>query len=74
MMYDHRTNTCYAPTEHVPYTCHFLSDAEDDFPSIPKTSPILGLEAGHSKRNLATARKARPPSLPKGNHQQQVSR
>ena len=40
-------------------------DALDDFSGIPVTSPILGLEAGRSRRNLATARGARPPSLPK---------
>lgn len=37
----------------------------DGFAGIPKTSPSLGLEAGHSRRNLATARKIRPPSQTK---------
>lgn len=56
-------------SEHVCDGGCLCSDASDQFSSIPKTSPSLGLEAGHSRRDLATARKARPPSLNKGNQQ-----
>ena len=53
-------------------TSHFLLCGLDEFAGIPKTSPTLGLEAGHNRRNLATARKIRPPSQTKEN--QQVSK
>lgn len=33
-----------------------------DLESVPKTTPKLGVQVGHEKRQLANARKPRPPS------------
>ncbi len=36
--------------------------ADNDLESVPKTTPQLGVQVGHDKRQLANARKPRPPS------------
>ncbi len=41
---------------------NFHTDACEEFPNIPVTSPTLGIQAGRDKRNLATARNSKPPS------------
>ena len=35
---------------------------ENDLESVPKTTPLLGVQVGHEKRQLGNARKSRPPS------------
>ena len=39
-----------------------ITDAQEEFPSVPKVAPSLGLKSGHDRRELAMARKARPPT------------
>lgn len=52
----------------------FLSaDSHEDFPSVPKVHPSLGLKAGHDRRDIAAARKPRPPTRKTTATQQQVS-
>ena len=46
---------------------------EDDLSSVPKTDPVLGLQVGHDRRNLANARKTRPPTRKVGLDQEQVA-
>lgn len=38
------------------------ADSHEDFPSVPKVNPSLGLKAGHDRRDLAAARRPRPPT------------
>ena len=46
----------------IHYTCPCI-DACDEFPDIPKSPPTLGIQAGHDRRDVASVRKPRPPSL-----------
>lgn len=46
---------------------------EDDFSSIPKTAPVLGLQVGHDRKNIANARKTRPPTRKVDLNQEQVA-
>ncbi len=49
--------------ESVPKTIPLLGvQVIDDLESVPKTIPLLGVQVGHEKRQLANARKPRPPS------------
>ena len=46
---------------------------DNDLESVPKTAPSLGVQVGHERRDLAIARKSRPPSRRPGHTQSQVS-
>lgn len=51
-------------------TCNDVAMATDtmhtlltvSFSSVPKVSPSLGLKVGHDRRDVAAARKPRPPT------------
>ena len=61
------------------YSYYFLivitafADSHEEFPSVPKVQPSLGLKAGHARRDIAAARKPRPPSRKITAAEQQVS-
>lgn len=43
-------------------TLFHVIDSHEEFPSVPKVNPSLGLKAGHDRRDVAAARKPRPPT------------
>lgn len=49
-------------TEGIPVEIEQGAVQDDDLSSVPKTDPILGLQAGRDRRKLANARKTRPPT------------
>ena len=48
------------------------TDSHEEFPSVPKVPPSLGLKAGHDRRDIAAARKSRPPTRKATAAEQQV--
>ena len=49
-----------------------MADSHEEFPSVPKVNPSLGLKAGHDRRDLAAARRPRPPTRKAATTAQQV--
>ena len=49
-----------------------MTDSHEEFPTVPKVNPSLGLKAGHDRRDLAAARRPRPPTRKAAATAQQV--
>ena len=51
------------PTSIIHEDCEMTSlYYAEEFQNIPKTPPSLGVKVGHDRRDLAVARKCRPPT------------
>ena len=56
-LYNIRTLDVAKAIDHFIYSLIAVS-----FSSVPKVSPSLGLKVGHDRRDIAAARKPRPPT------------